>query len=90
MAKKETFLMIPDKLIKFDKTKLSWIEKLIFCKIKSYASNEMKYCYATNQHLADYFGVCSSTVSKSVSKLQKLDLIDVKVDHNYNRQIFIK
>lgn len=47
-----------------------------------------KYCYASNEYLANYINISERTVSDSLSKLKKLDYIIVKyVSHK--RRIYL-
>lgn len=79
MEQKRAFegIWIP-KLLYLDEA-LTWSEKLLLLEIKS-LDNE-KGCYATNQYLADFFKLSKSSISKMVSRLQKLGYISVKIEY---------
>src|SRR5690606_4663134 len=57
------------------------LEKMIWAEIHSLYDREKGGCYASNQYLSRFFGVGETYISKIISKLKKLGLIqDVKFD----------
>ena len=85
-----TYLIIPEKIIK-DNT-LTASDKLIFGKIYSLTKQE-KYCWASNQYLADYFNVTASHISKSINRLKNRNYLYIDLDmsqkNNTKRKIYI-
>ncbi len=72
-----TYLKIPERIILDER--LKDFEKLLFCKIFS-LSQSSGYCWATNCYLADYFKVSKSCISRGISRLNKFEYINLKLD----------
>ena len=64
-------ILIPE--IRYSK-KLKPIEKIIYAEITA-LSNLKGYCFATNDYLAELYDVDSCTISRYISKLEKLGFI---------------
>jgi len=67
---------IPFNLEIHHKYKLSYLETLIYGFIKFYTSFKPESFYFTNKHLADMFGISEVQISKSISKLVGVKLIE--------------
>lgn len=56
---------------------LSLQEKVMIVEIDSLTKNDKGYCYASNKHFAEFFGLSNSRVSRIISSLLKKDIIEV-------------
>lgn len=54
---------------------LGWSEKLLLVEIGSLANNGE--CFASNEYFAKFFGVSKDRISKMITKLKRLNLIEV-------------
>lgn len=66
---------------------LSWSEKILLIEIDSFSKNE-EGCFASNEYFAQFLGIHAVNISKMISKLKDLRLIEqVKYD---GRRRFLK
>lgn len=73
--------------VRYD-TRLTANQKLLYGEITALA-NKDGYCYATNSYFARLYGCTESTISVSISNLQKCGYINVVIEDNYKRRIYI-
>ena len=73
--------------VRYD-TRLTANQKLLYGEITALA-NKDGYCYATNSYFAKLYGCTESTISVSISNLQKCGYINVVIEDNYKRKIYI-
>lgn len=86
MDKPNFYAVIPATVL-WDKN-LRAEEKILYAHLSA-LSNKEGYCWASNQYLADIFGVHRNTVSEWINNLKKNLHIDVQVEKNYERKIYI-
>ena len=80
------YLIVPSIALK--NNKLTSTDKLLMGMIYSLSKNS-EYCYASNNYLANMLNVSKRTITSSLSKLKKEDLINIKYQ-NSQRQIYLK
>ena len=56
--------------------RLSLVDKALLAEIDSFSTTE-EGCFASNKYFAEFFGVCESTITKSIKKLKDYKLIRV-------------
>ena len=61
-------------------------EKLLYGEITA-LSNKNGYCYAKNRYFANLYGVNIETVSRWLSHLQSLGLIQIEIIRNSNKEV---
>lgn len=81
-----SFIMVPDEAM--DNIRLSSTDKLVMGVITS-LTNKSDYCYANNDYFSDKVHVSKRTITNSLSKLVKENLIEIKYD-NEHRKIYPK
>jgi len=81
----EGYGIIPNKVL-FSKN-INTFDKLLFCLISSLTAKK-GYCMATNKYLSEKLNRGSTTVSLSIKRLKKLNIIFIEVK-NYRRCIFL-
>ena len=64
-------------------------EKILYGEITALA-NKDGYCYATNGYFARLYKRTESTISVRISNLQKFGYINVVIEDNYRRRIYIE
>ena len=62
--------------------------KLLYGEITALASKE-GYCWATNRHFAELYGVSPATVSEWVAALRSLGAITYEIEDNTRRKIYL-
>lgn len=63
--------------------------KLLYGEITALCGKE-GYCWATNGYFAKLYDKTESTISVWISHLVKNDFIDIEIEENYKRKIFLK
>ncbi len=79
-------IVIDDKVI--EDNKLNSTDKLVFGIIKA-LTNNVGYCYATNDYIGKKSNLSKSTISNTISKLKRYNYIKTETI-DYQRRIFIK
>ena len=86
-TKKETqFIKVPWNML--DDKCLSSTDKLVYGLLLSYSKRE-GYAFASNEQLAKVLGVSPSTISNSISKLEKDSYIEIKEPRGPHRKIYV-
>jgi len=62
-------------------------DKLVYGVIKA-LSNNLGYCYASNDYISKKVNLSKRTISKSISNLRKANYIRVETN-NYQRNIYL-
>ena len=81
-----SFIMVPDEAM--DNLKLSSTDKLVMGVITS-LTTKSDYCYANNDYFSNKVHVSKRTITNSLSKLIKENLIEIKYDNDH-RKIYQK
>lgn len=81
-----SFIMVPDEAI--DNLKLSSTDKLVMGVITS-LTTKSEYCYANNDYFSNKVHVSARTITNSLSKLVKENLIEIRYDNDH-RKIYPK
>lgn len=81
-----SFIMVPDEAM--DNLKLSSTDKLVMGVITS-LTTKSEYCYANNDYFSNKVHVSSRTITNSLSKLVKENLIEIRYDNDH-RKIYPK
>ena len=85
--KQNYYCVIPWKLLT-DKN-ISSTAKLLYGEISALANRE-GYCWATNKHFAETFGIKNSTtISALIHKLEAVNYIYVEIKEGYKRRIWL-
>lgn len=79
-------IIIDDKIIKDND--LNSTDKIVYGIIKS-LTNNIGYCYATNNYIGKKSNLSKSTISNTISKLKQKNYITIETV-DYQRKIFIK
>lgn len=79
MTEKISKIIIPH-VVLFD-TNLSNTQKILYG-IIAYLSKKKDFCYHTNRHLSHILGISSTSISKNISKLNKLAYIKIKTTYD--------
>jgi len=76
------FFKVDDFLFTLKKEKkINWFDILLYGKIKGLC-HKHGYCWASNPHLVEYFGVCKKTIQDSLATLEKNKLIKRKINYS--------
>ena len=81
-----SFIMVPDEAM--NNLRLSSTDKLVMGVITS-LTTKSDYCYANNDYFSNKVHVSSRTITNSISKLVKENLIEIKYDNDH-RKIYPK
>ncbi|BDD07459.1 helix-turn-helix domain-containing protein [Aureibacter tunicatorum] len=88
MITKPNYYAIIPAQVRYDNN-ISDKAKLLYGEITS-LSNKEGYCYASNKYFANLYDCSESTISRLISQLHKSNHIDVRLEANTNRKIFLK
>jgi hypothetical protein len=80
------FAMIPSTVM-YDE-RLSYLERLLYGTITLLTKKD-GYCYASNGYIAKLYGCNELTISRHISKLNRLGYITVVIEDNYKRRIYV-
>lgn len=81
-----SFIMVPDEAM--DNLRLSSTDKLVMGVITS-LTTKSDYCYANNDYFSDKVHLSKRTITNSLAKLVKENLIEIKYDNDH-RKIYPK
>ena len=87
MDEKPSYYAIIPAVVRYDE-RLSSTEKLLYGEITA-LSNKFGYCFATNRYFAELYNLTETTISVSISKLAECGYIDVALEQNYKRKIYL-
>ena len=87
MDERPSYYAIIPAIIRYD-NRLSSTEKLLYGEITA-LSNKLGYCVATNRYFAELYNLTEATISVSISKLATCGYIDVVIEQNYKRKIYL-
>lgn len=81
------FIQVFDKLVNFPE--MSLMDRLVYCACRNYAqaSQGKNKTNVTNGSIADRLGVSGSSVSKSITRLQKLGILSLHKSRTKNERI---
>ena len=78
-------IVIESSIVKSDS--INSTDKLVYGIIKA-LTNNLGYCYASNDYISKKINLSKRTISKSISNLKKANYIRVKTI-NYQRNIYL-
>ncbi len=78
-------IILDDSIVKSNS--ISSTDKLVYGVIKA-LSNNLGYCYASNDYISKKVNLSKRTISKSISNLRKVNYIRVETI-NYQRNIYL-
>jgi hypothetical protein len=84
--KKSYYAIIPAN-IRYDES-LCPNAKLLYGEITALC-NEKGYCWAANEYFGNLYNVHKNTISKWISQLNSLNFINIEIEQNYSRKIWI-
>lgn len=87
MEERPSYFSITPASVRYDE-RLTDGEKILYGEITALA-NKDGYCYATNGYFARLYKRTESTISVRISNLQKCGYINVVIEDNYKRRIYI-
>lgn len=79
------YIVIDDSIVKSNS--ISSTDKLVYGVIKA-LTNNLGYCYASNDYISKKINLSKRTISKSISNLRKANYIRVETI-NYQRNIYL-
>lgn len=83
--KKENYIIVLDSVLK--NIKLNSTDKLLLGSLYSLSIND-NICFAKNDYFSTQLNVSTRTISSTLSKLEKLNLIKIK-NKNHLRKIYL-